>query len=577
MTTEKLKTQVAELLGVSESEKNLAFFQFKDKIANSIKVGEAIKISQIGIFQLKEQFVSSDSGKTLTSAKKKQTLIFSPIEKNEDESLFLNLELDDEDFDGAEFDEKVFNIGIEKPILPIAENAKQKDDGQLSLDEKITDVISKSEKIENFDLWDDYLDKQAANILPDENDSLTDIESYLQSEETGPSEDDFTEIDEDELFAEFESDELSDTKEPTIVEENIAELNDEKVIDLTDKTIEPANEILEDIPIESDEIISSVEDIEEVNDIDELKEEIEHKADESIFYETEETNIKESIPEQEEEKIHESENKKIKDETKAVILTEESDESAYKKMEKKMPFKKKNIVPQRRYSLTIYALIAAFFIVGAIGIYYLFFNNPTWLYDQNEIEIQLSEKHQREFEEAKRKARLEAEKQRNKLKDSNNIAVNQKVNKEDTNKKEKILKDETKNIKTESNKNVAVKENSEPQKVTTKTKVTEEKNAIAKVNKTIKTNHVKKVTTKKSRFTEAAANIYYDGSTYTLQVSSWPNKKLAEKEVQRLAQKGYDAFIMKAYIPKYKKNWYRVRIGDLQSKAEAKRIQQNIK
>ncbi len=576
MTTEKLKTQVAELLGVSDSEKNLAFSLFKNKIADSINTGEAIKISPIGIFQLKEQFISSDS-KTPSTANKKHTLVFSPIEKSEDESLFLNLELDDEDENINEFNEKVFSIGIDKPILPIGNSGKQEDTGQISINKKLEDIISKSEKIEDFDLWDDYLDKQAANIFPDENNEINDLESYLQSEETGPSEDDFMELDEDELFAEFESAELADIQNSPEKDTNIVDLNneDETSIDFSDKIIEPANEILEEIPIESDEIISSVEEIEEVNNIDELEEENIQKADESIFYEAEEISEEENNSE-DAEKTGETEDKKNEDKTNAVDKTE-GEEATDKKTEKEMPFKKKSIVSKRRYSPTIYALIAAFFIVGAIGIYYLFFNNPTWLYDQNEIEIQLSEKHQREFEEAKRKARLEAEKQGNKLKNSNDIAVNKKVDKDVANKKEKVLKDETKNIKTESNKNITVKENSNKKNVINKTKVTEEKKAIAKVNKTIKSDNVKKVITKKTKFTEAAANIYYDGSSYSLQVSSWPNRKLAEKEVQRLAQKGYDAFIMKAYIPKYKKNWYRVRIGDLQSKEEAKRIQKNIK
>ncbi len=585
MTTEKLKTLIAELLEVSDSEKNLAFLLFKKKISETLQLGEAIKIPSIGVFQLKEQLnVAKEKS---ASSKGKTTIVFSPIEKNDDESLFLTLEIE-ENYDSSEFDEKVFSIGIDKPIMPIGEDEQKKEENNYkSLDRKITDVISKSEKIENFDLWDDYLDKHAASILSEETDEMNDIDSYLHSEEIGPSEDDFMEFDEDEFLAEFESTELddddsdeivtiSDTEELSDVETDIVNEveEEESIIELSEKDIEPANEILEEIPVnpDSDEQISNTDDIEEVDNLDE--DESTEKLDESIFYEVNEAdekneNIEDTKP------VDNTVNEENKEKILPIL---EEEEKIKNKAGKKMVFKKKNIMHERRYSPTIYALIAAFFIVGGIGIYYLFFNNPTWLYDQNEIEIELSEKHQREFEEAKRRARLLAQKE-DSIRNANKKAEEEIANGKDTmNSVEKeSVKEGTTIVAKESNTKVTNEVKTEVKKATAAppkkeiTKVQEEilnkKNTLPK----------KKYQRKKSQKLNMPKNVYFNGSSYSLQISSWPKKYLAEKEVNRLKQKGYDAFIVKAYIPKFKKNWYRVRIGNLSTVEEAKKIQQQIK
>ncbi|MFC2135429.1 SPOR domain-containing protein, partial [Bacteroidota bacterium] len=71
--------------------------------------------------------------------------------------------------------------------------------------------------------------------------------------------------------------------------------------------------------------------------------------------------------------------------------------------------------------------------------------------------------------------------------------------------------------------------------------------------------------------------IFTDGSKYFVQVSSWRNTGKAESEVRRLRGLGYEAFIVEAYIPKFKSTWYRVKIGDFNSVTEAEQFQQNKK
>lgn len=70
--------------------------------------------------------------------------------------------------------------------------------------------------------------------------------------------------------------------------------------------------------------------------------------------------------------------------------------------------------------------------------------------------------------------------------------------------------------------------------------------------------------------------IFTDGNTYCFQVSSWKRKHIADKEVQKLIDKGFDAFITEASLPG-KGTWYRVRVGYFTSEAEAKMQQKLVK
>ena len=64
-------------------------------------------------------------------------------------------------------------------------------------------------------------------------------------------------------------------------------------------------------------------------------------------------------------------------------------------------------------------------------------------------------------------------------------------------------------------------------------------------------------------------SIYYDGKSYSYQISSWPRKLRAEQEVKRLRALGINAFIVEAYLPQKGGTWYRVRVGSFNSEQEA--------
>lgn len=70
--------------------------------------------------------------------------------------------------------------------------------------------------------------------------------------------------------------------------------------------------------------------------------------------------------------------------------------------------------------------------------------------------------------------------------------------------------------------------------------------------------------------------IFYDGSKYVFQVSSWKTKAKAESEVRKLKSKGFDAFIVEANVPERGGKWYRVRVGYFNSIEEAEAAQKKL-
>ncbi len=63
--------------------------------------------------------------------------------------------------------------------------------------------------------------------------------------------------------------------------------------------------------------------------------------------------------------------------------------------------------------------------------------------------------------------------------------------------------------------------------------------------------------------------IWSDGSIYLIQQSSWRTRRKADRIAGRLRAKGHNAFVQKAYIPKFRRTYYRVRIGYFNSLSEA--------
>ena len=73
-------------------------------------------------------------------------------------------------------------------------------------------------------------------------------------------------------------------------------------------------------------------------------------------------------------------------------------------------------------------------------------------------------------------------------------------------------------------------------------------------------------------FIGVSQDIFKNEEGYYVQVSSWKNKEIAENEVKKLLDKKYNAFIHQTYVENKKANYYRVKIGPVNSFQAAKNI-----
>lgn len=65
------------------------------------------------------------------------------------------------------------------------------------------------------------------------------------------------------------------------------------------------------------------------------------------------------------------------------------------------------------------------------------------------------------------------------------------------------------------------------------------------------------------------------GKGWTVQVNAFPDERSAKTWVDRLKNKGYNAFVTEVNIKG--KNWYRVRVGQYSNREEAKKVEEVLK
>ena len=176
----------------------------------------------------------------------------------------------------------------------------------------------------------------------------------------------------------------------------------------------------------------------------------------------------------------------------------------------------------KKKSPLIYLLLALFFIVAAFAIYYLFFNKPAALYDQQEVAL---------------------------IEKIEDVPPNNDQNISETPDDSEIK--ETSNVpaivenKTDNN------ENTSDETESSKLSSIDNENEVAK-------------------------NIYFDGYVYNVQISSWKQEQIAQNEVNKLVKSGFPAYKVKVYIPKFDGYWHRVRIGPFTSQQEAAEILKKV-
>ena len=710
MNLHELKIKIAEVLGVSDSEKELAFDVFTYQTFFVLDEEETLKVPDVGFFQYKKRpFKIGDKMISGENAASGNTLVFAPLSEDLSSgsySLFLTIDIPHQKKDLFELDESVFSIGVGKPILPIAKDSTGKNNTETSyallkksIEERVGEIISDSEHLTNFDIWEDYLsnidldsvksvpkssstlhkltddidyseDDISPNMdepedykfpdvddIPDADDDLSKLESELEDfsalenydedlskpeqlpeetetirikpntfhDETDSADEELEHVEnESESFDEepglvdedpedvyenlehFEEEsepveeEPEDVKEPISIDDHFEEepeteekLVDEKievpVVPLSRKTKEDKFWGMEDFkttsekhteedegPDEDDENIDwdwgddllnkddagaiDVNEFEKsVGEDDELEE-----IDEKLTTQSEERNTNlfvklekslSGVPEEDELVEDDSDEEAVDDEViaaptkrmretsmKNVIYEADKVERNYGSDDDgfKAKFLKNSTIIFGALAVLI-ILIMIFVVPGE--------DKPTQQSTNIAPENQSSDVVTRESSTGEIQQGAEA---------AQNIPDNLDEN---------PIEERTRQMQESSN--ITPTTTDKP-----KQEITTNKPAQTATNIPVNDNGLYRNIPNEST---VRGLIFTDGSKYYVQVSSWPISDKAETEARRLRGLGYDAFIVKAYIQKYRSTWYRVKIGSFNSVYEADRFLQNNK
>lgn len=579
MNKEALKKKIAEILGVSESEKDLAFEMMLKKLSEILNYDEAINIPDIGVFSLKKEPLLREERSEKTGPASKRNLIFLPDENDtagSSKSMYLTFNLDNTNQDYLEFDETVFSISVDKPVVSVngikSGNASNENSEQMlaTLEEKVQKLVANTEKIPDYDIWNEFASKE--NISEKETEEQTDIsqdedlkkivsenvenniikENKSEELETAPnSENIVDETNDSNLGAKPENESIEETRNEA--DSGLLE-NDEQTVE------EPSTEVAEETNVEkpesdesnsvesdeksSEEADKNSDDSEEIDWDwgDELKEELEADAspineEDSETEETDEDKVSELFDPIENENVEEEsdntvedsekdedvendETEKGQDATQTVMYTPEDFEAEQEKKGETKTGKKKFEI-----SKTLWSLIGAFVLIGIIGIYFLFFTgDETSKVNKNVIPDTLIHKRLRPVE-------------------NNNIKVkNKEKTRESTG--ENVVEKETRN----------------------KSEVNDEKDRSIKPASDNQFGSLYRTFPDEKQVRNL---IFYQNGKYSIQVSSRRSKIKAEQYAKKLRNVGYNAFIVKTYLSKLKSTWYRIRIGFFNSIKEA--------
>lgn len=636
MTVTDLQKRIAEVLGVSSSEKELAFNILISKIAENLESDLTLKVPRVGFFQLKENDTNV-----------KETLIYTPFSEEMSKSsriLYLTIDIPHKIYRNAESDSDVFSIGVGKPLLPLSSDLSPQSETETSyiilkrsIEERVNEIIAESDMLPNFNIWDDYYESlESENRSSESQIKLTELTSDLEFKEDLIAE----EITNNLLSTETPIEEipvvdttpsisptelLEDYQFPDKIEKVAAEppvdVIEEITVDLTKQevAVEPSksSEDLQDLlnDYENEKVsaidISSLKDkyketkepeIEFVKEdtFTEDESEIENKEEEYLGLkkgseENIEWNWGDELKEElgaviEEEKISlydyddedfeeeptdpddifkstrpikspmfeqlESTIKKELSETRQPEnYVEYSAPSKYEFVEDRgnvttpPPYHPPTRIPQstdeqyynelneqreKYFSKNFLLIFAAFIIIVSIIVYMLMPN-------KNETSSTASQSNT--LVDTTRNENLQA-------------SLPQEGN--------KVIPEEESDFPRVPSIPVADKNSKPTTPVKEKVRTEPEKTGTKETSTLYKT---------PATDTKVGKTVYYDGSNYNVQVSSWKNKEKAEQEVNRLRGLGLNAFIYEAYLPQKGGTWYRVRVGNFKTKEEAEYFQ----
>jgi cell division septation protein DedD len=574
MKKESLKENIAKILGVSSVEKDLAFEIFLEKISDTLNYDQAIKIKGIGSFQLKKSELTDDEKSLIgLSDGKKDKIIYSAFDNKssrESNSLFLSFDVKAKTKDEFEFDDEIFSPGVGKPILPI--NDADESDSSIhmikkSLESRVTELIEESEKIDDFDIWDDFY----SNIEKQQNDEIIFDAGHADSFEF--QNESINAFDDDQLSKDIE-DENKPNQESVIEDLDSDELNDNEIKDFENAfsqgfgneknttesfSQDEIDKILNNVEIDTNDDIVNDNKFASDKDLDafaELTSMLAQSTDNEFDIEDDNENNIDAVdeddpfatlektfsgeidePEEEIEKRDVDQFDNIKEEQVDDYddINQNEKELDDKILASTIEYSPENDIPnekipeesaKKKFGLLFWGLASLFVIVTLGGVYFFFFNesDTSTVSQQNIVALADSIKH-------------------------DNTSIVKPVKKDSTQQISKVEEKNNSKIETEQ-KEEKIESNSET--------------------------NVNKLVLKPDDEIEVSNFIFTNGKEYSVQVSSWKSKDIADREAERFKSLGYKSAVVAANLNKLG-TWYRVRVGYFSSIEKAKEFQNKQK
>ena len=517
MDKQELIENFGSFFELEKSEQSIAFKIFTGKLKSILGPNDALRIPDFGIFQLKkEPSPRAERGEGFPDHSTAQSLVFSPpLEdlSSRSKALFQTIEINDPDKENESFNEKVFSLGYDQPLIPVGGSAA---DGaalgmtERELEEKIEAVIAKSELLRNFDLWTDYLGENLEenpevetikeNALGISEESIeTELEidqaenEEIDTTEKGAAENDDVDWDwSDELHnaIEGEKKESPEDEVELVVEDPFESIGTSDFIDEEESQPEPESEIQEDFdePVIDDDI--PIEEAQSSEHADDIPKEEPEPVEEKTQRDSPVSGNTEIAP--------------MFDHSRGTEIPQEPEQSEKKSYSK-------------------YVWVAAGLALILV-IYFGYFSNDSNLDIPGEDGSALVDSGQ----------------------NGETISA--------------VPLDSAGQVQDEQQKTIV------PEKVNDSKQKNDAKNRA----------NNRKPEPKSPAVSKSVGNlVYFDGNNYSIQVASYPTLESAQKRVNRLKAAGYDAFIVDAFIEKYGSTWHRVRVGGFASKEEAQNFKLN--
>ncbi|MEG8990226.1 SPOR domain-containing protein [Ignavibacteria bacterium 4148-Me] len=624
MTKSELQTKVAEVLGVSVSEKELAYDIFISRIADLLAPDLTIKIPGLGFFQLKK----TQSGEVSSE------IIFSTLDEvieGEPKHLFLSLELPEEKkaeltTKKDEISDDIFSIGVGKPYIPLSDKLEDNAEASYiflrkSIEERVNELISEAEHLPNFNFMEENnkileeqkdvsaqqklseltSDLEFEKSIPIENEdfianhiakTLLDIEKF--DEKISDKNESSSELTPTELLEDYKPQENLDMEKPEEIESKEDDEPKEIEIELGKHRRDNKADRLN--IVEDDSWIRSEINIEDKNK--EQEDNFEHEKKEESYL-----GLKKKVPEKIEwnwgdelrEEL-ESYNKDFENgseveedfdfyENKSSIKNEKVDDilkttkplssKLFEELEKTIKKEieettKELIYSENQYSRKKYEFIEA---------------------DENQFDRKEISRTHTYDDERKYISQEYGYKNDNKTFGKTFLILffsfvviagmivylllpNKKLGTKNPNLDEGLNLDTSENreqvIASLPQEQTVIPEESDFPRVPVLPSVKKSEQKLEKPKEEIIKPSDETLYRNILNDTRINRTIYFDGKTYNVQVSSWRNKLKAEQEVKRLRREGYDAFVLIANLPEKGGLWYRVRIGSFKSLEEAK-------